>query len=87
MRSFEDLVGKALDKAEGRTLASTDKIRVAISEVVESATQRFADATEDMRRTAGSIRPTWRPRAPSSRRAFSTCRRKPSNRPRRSAAP
>jgi ABC-type transporter Mla subunit MlaD len=56
MQSFEDLVGKALEKAEDRTLASTDKIRSAISEVVESATKRFAEATEDMRRTAGSIR-------------------------------
>ena len=56
MRSFEDLVGNALDKAEGRTIESTDKIRSAITEVVESATKRFADATEDMRRTAGSIR-------------------------------
>jgi hypothetical protein len=56
MRSFENLVGNALEKAEDRTLASTDKIRTAISEVVESATQRFADATEDMRRTASSIK-------------------------------
>ena len=56
MRSFEDLVGKALDKAEGRTLESTDKIRSAISEVVDSATKRFAEATEDMRRSAGSIK-------------------------------
>ena len=37
-------------------MESTDKIRTAIAEVVESATKRFADATEDMRRTAGSIR-------------------------------
>jgi hypothetical protein len=56
MRSFEDLVGKALEKAEDRTLASTDKIRGAITDVVESATKRFADATEDMRRTADSIK-------------------------------
>ena len=56
MKSFEDLVGTALEKAEGRTLASTDKIRTSINEVVESATQRFAEATEDMRRTAASIR-------------------------------
>jgi hypothetical protein len=56
MKSFENLVGGALEKAEGRTLASTDKIRAAITEVVESATKRFADATEEMRRTADSIR-------------------------------
>ena len=35
MRSFESLVGKTISTAEGRTLESTDKIRVAISEVVE----------------------------------------------------
>ena len=56
MKSFEDLVGGALEQAEGRTLAATDKIRAAIAEVVESATTRFADATEEMRRTAGSIK-------------------------------
>ncbi|MGO4834352.1 kinesin, partial [Rhizobiaceae sp. 2RAB30] len=56
MKSFEGLVGQALDKAEGRTVASADKIRATITEVVETATQRFADATEDMRRTAGTIR-------------------------------
>ncbi|TGV91464.1 hypothetical protein EN788_62000, partial [Mesorhizobium sp. M2D.F.Ca.ET.145.01.1.1] len=41
---------------EGKTLESADKIRNAITEVVESATKRFADATEEMRRTAGSIK-------------------------------
>ena len=56
MKSFEDLVGTALEKAEGRTLASTDKIRTSITEVVESATKRFAEATEEMRRTAASIK-------------------------------
>ena len=56
MKSFENLVGSALEKAEGRTLESTDKIRNSINEVVESATRRFAEATEDMRRTAQSIR-------------------------------
>ena len=56
MRSFETLVSQTLQSAEGRTLESADKIRVAISEVVESATKRFSDATEEMRRTAGSIK-------------------------------
>ncbi len=56
MRSFETLVGQTLQNAEGKTLESADKIRVAISEVVEAATKRFADATDEMRRTAGSIK-------------------------------
>ena len=56
MKSFENLVGSALEKAEGRTLESTDKIRNSINEVIESATRRFSEATEDMRRTARSIR-------------------------------
>jgi len=56
MRSFEGLVGQTLQKAEGRTLESADKIRTSIAEVMESATRRFADATEEMRRTAGSIK-------------------------------
>ena len=56
MKSFENLVGTALEKAEGRTLESTDKIRSSITEVVESATKRFAEATEEMRRTAASIK-------------------------------
>src|SRR6185312_8634723 len=56
MRSFENLVGQTLENAEGKTLQSADKIRTAISDVVESATKRFADATEEMRRTAGSIK-------------------------------
>ena len=37
-------------------MESTGKMRQAFTEVVESATTRFADATEDMRRTASSIR-------------------------------
>ena len=56
MRSFENLVGQTLQNAEGKTLESADKIRTAISEVVDSATKRFADATEEMRRTASSIK-------------------------------
>src|SRR5690606_36745307 len=51
MRSFEDFIGKALEKAEGRTAESTGKIQTAITEVVEAATKRFADATDEMRRT------------------------------------
>ena len=42
MRSFEDLVGNAMHKAEGRTLESTDKMRIAFAEVIESATTRFS---------------------------------------------
>ena len=56
MHSFEHLVGKTLETAEGKTMESAEKIRAAISDVVEAATKRFADATEDMRRTAGSIK-------------------------------
>ncbi len=56
MQSFERLVGQTLESAEGKTMESTEKIRAAISDVVETATKRFADATEDMRRTADSIK-------------------------------
>ncbi|RWF14807.1 MAG: kinesin, partial [Mesorhizobium sp.] len=56
MRSFESLVGQTMQTAEGRTMESAEKIRTAIAEVVDSATRRFADATEEMRRTAGSIK-------------------------------
>jgi hypothetical protein len=56
MKSFDNLVGSALEKAEDRTKQSTEHIREAMSEVIESATRRFADATEEIRRTAGSIR-------------------------------
>ena len=56
MRSFEGIVGKAMEKVEGRTIASTQQIRDAISEVIESATERFAGATEEIRRTAGAIK-------------------------------
>lgn len=56
MKSFESLVGDALDNAEGRTIETTDKIRESITDVIEGATRRFADATEDMRQTAAAIR-------------------------------
>jgi hypothetical protein len=56
MRSFEDLVGRALEKAEGRTRTSTEQIRAAITEAVDGAATRFAEATEEIRRTAGTIR-------------------------------
>jgi len=56
MRSFEGVIGKALEGAEGRTKTSTEQIRTAITEVVESATKRFADATDEIRKTAGTIR-------------------------------
>ncbi|MBN9272725.1 MAG: kinesin, partial [Mesorhizobium sp.] len=56
MRSFEGLVGQTLQNAEGKTLESADKIRAAIGEAIESATQRFASATEEMRHTAKSIK-------------------------------
>ena len=65
MQSFENLVGTALEKAEGRTLESTDKIRSSITEVIESATtSASADATEDMRRTAHRSAPNSKRRAP-----------------------
>ncbi|RWK84782.1 MAG: kinesin, partial [Mesorhizobium sp.] len=56
MRSFEDLVGQTLQNAEGKTLESADKIRTSIADVVDSATKRFAEATEEMRHTASSIK-------------------------------
>ena len=65
MKSFENLVGSALENAEGRTVETTQKIRNSINNVIESATQRFADATEDMRRTAESIPTSSRRRVPS----------------------
>src|SRR5690606_12113397 len=44
------------EKAEGRTRDSAGQIRAAIGDVVEAATQRFASATEELRKTAGNIR-------------------------------
>lgn len=56
MRSFESLVTNTLDSAEGRTRESVDSIREAINQVVDVATNRFAGATNDLRRTAEEIR-------------------------------
>jgi len=56
MRSYEGLVGRTLEQAEGKTRESTEHIRTAITEVVEAATQRFAEATVEIRRTANAIR-------------------------------
>jgi len=56
MRAFEELIGKTFEKADGRTRQATENMRSAISEVVEGATQRFADATQEIRRTASLIR-------------------------------
>ena len=56
MRSFEDYIGDVLERAQGRTKETTDSIRGAISEVVESATKRFSDATQELRQTAEGIR-------------------------------
>jgi ABC-type transporter Mla subunit MlaD len=56
MRSFENLVERTFEKAEGRTRETTEELRSAISEVVEAATQRFSDATQEIRRSAGVIR-------------------------------
>src|SRR5690606_22623425 len=53
---FEDLINRSLQAAEGRTRASTEQIRAAIAETVESAAKRFTDATEEIRRTAKTIR-------------------------------
>src|SRR5690606_21685426 len=41
---------------EGRTLEVTEKMHGAFADLIESATTRFNDATEDMRRTAKAIR-------------------------------
>jgi ABC-type transporter Mla subunit MlaD len=56
MKSFESLVSRTLQTAESRTLESADKIRSSIGDVVEAATKRFADATDEMRRTASAIK-------------------------------
>jgi ABC-type transporter Mla subunit MlaD len=56
MGAFEQVIGKTLEKAEGRTLSSTVRIREAVNEAVEAAGKRFSDATEEIRRTAASIR-------------------------------
>ncbi len=41
---------------EGKTKETTDGIRTSITEVVDAATQRFENATTDLRRTANDIR-------------------------------
>ena len=56
MRSFENLVGNAMQKAEGRTLESTDKMRIAFAEVIESATKRFARRPRTCARPPAAIR-------------------------------
>ncbi|MEX2373193.1 MAG: kinesin, partial [Dehalococcoidia bacterium] len=56
MRSFESLIGDTIERAEGRTRASTDEMREMITDVVESASKRFSDATGELRRTADVIR-------------------------------
>ena len=56
MRTFEGIISKALENAEGRTRVSTEQIRSAIAEAVDGATKRFGEATEEIRRTAGTIR-------------------------------
>ena len=56
LRSFETLVTSAFERVETRSVDSSEKIRATVSEVVDQAAGRFAEATEEMRRTAGSIR-------------------------------
>ncbi|MDM7851764.1 apolipoprotein A-IV repeat region-like domain-containing protein [Pseudochrobactrum kiredjianiae] len=56
MQGFETLVTSALERTEGRTRNSTEQLRAAISEVVDQATQKFASATDDIRRSAAEIR-------------------------------
>jgi hypothetical protein len=56
LRAFENLVVAAFEKAENRAGVSTQAMKHSLAEVVEQATTRFAEATEDMRRTAGEIR-------------------------------
>lgn len=56
MQGFESLVISALERTEGRTRHSTEQLRATISDVVDQATQRFASATDDIRRSAAEIR-------------------------------
>ncbi|WP_370637819.1 hypothetical protein [Pseudochrobactrum sp. XF203] len=56
MQGFETLVTSALERTEGRTRNSTEQLRAAISEVVEQASQKFATATDEIRRSAAEIR-------------------------------
>ncbi len=56
MRSFEELVTSAFQRAEGQTRSSAEKMRESVSEIVEQAAQKFSAATDDIRRTASEIR-------------------------------
>lgn len=56
MRSFESLVSSAFDRAEGRATQTTEQIRNSIAEVVEQASQKFANATDEIRRSSAAIR-------------------------------
>ncbi len=56
MRSFESILENSLDRAESRARESTETIRSSMIGVVEAATQRFADATVEIKRTAENIR-------------------------------
>ena len=56
MRSFESILEHSLDRAESRAKESSEIIRSSMVDVVESATQRFADATVEIRRTSEIIR-------------------------------
>ena len=56
LRSFETLVTSAFERVESRSVDSSEKIRATVSEIVDQSAGRFAEATEEMRRTAGAIR-------------------------------
>ena len=56
LRSFESLVSGAFDRVEHRSTNSSEKIRATVTEVIDQATGRFAEATSEMRQTAASIR-------------------------------
>src|SRR5690606_11246636 len=56
IKSLDGLVEGMVDRTEQRSRKSADTIRHAIEEVLESATTRFAGATEEIRRTATDVR-------------------------------
>ncbi len=56
MRAFEDVISKSLDKTEGRAKSTTEEIRRAMQDIIEASSDRFTNATDDIRRTAASIR-------------------------------
>ncbi len=56
MRTFEGMVERAASSAEGRTRDTASQMQSVVNEVIDSASQRFADATSEMRETANSIR-------------------------------